>query len=45
MYFLYALASMLIGGVGRDAEHVAKHLASRQPASRPQALSPRAWGS
>jgi putative flavoprotein involved in K+ transport len=45
MYFLYALASMLIGGVGRDAEHVARHLASRQPASRPQALSPRAWGS
>ncbi len=29
MYFQYALASVLIGGVGRDAEHVARHIASR----------------
>jgi putative flavoprotein involved in K+ transport len=27
--FLYAFASMLVGGVGRDAKHVAKHIASR----------------
>jgi putative flavoprotein involved in K+ transport len=27
--FLYALASMAIGGVGRDAEYVAKHIAKR----------------
>jgi putative flavoprotein involved in K+ transport len=31
MYFQYALSSVLIGGVGRDAEHVARHIASRQP--------------
>jgi putative flavoprotein involved in K+ transport len=31
MYFLYALSSVLIGGVGRDAEHVARHIVSRQP--------------
>ena len=31
LYFQYALASILIGGVGRDAENVAGHLASRRP--------------
>jgi putative flavoprotein involved in K+ transport len=30
MYFLYSLSSVLIGGVGRDAEHVARHIASRR---------------
>jgi putative flavoprotein involved in K+ transport len=30
--FLYAFASMLIGGVGRDAERVAEHIAAREPA-------------
>jgi putative flavoprotein involved in K+ transport len=30
-YFLYSLSSLLIGGVGRDAEHIVRHLASRQP--------------
>jgi putative flavoprotein involved in K+ transport len=30
--FLYAFASMLIGGVGRDAERVAEHIAARMPA-------------
>ena len=34
LYFLYALSSVLIGGVGRDAEHVARHIASRRPAGR-----------
>lgn len=27
--FLQAFASMLVGGVGRDAERVAKHIAAR----------------
>ena len=40
MYFLYALSSVLIGGVGRDAEHVARHIASRQPIGRPEARMP-----
>jgi putative flavoprotein involved in K+ transport len=35
LLFLYALSSPLVGGVGRDAEHIAKHIASRQPNSRP----------
>jgi putative flavoprotein involved in K+ transport len=33
--FLYAMNSSLVGGVGRDAEHIAKHIASRQPNGRP----------
>jgi putative flavoprotein involved in K+ transport len=28
--FLYSLSSALLGGVGRDAEHVVEHLASTQ---------------
>jgi putative flavoprotein involved in K+ transport len=35
LVFQYALASSLVGGVGRDAEHIARHIASRQPNSRP----------
>jgi putative flavoprotein involved in K+ transport len=27
--FLYSLSSALLGGVGRDAEHVVEHLAAR----------------
>ena len=27
LFFLYAMASSLVGGVGRDAEHIAKHIA------------------
>ncbi len=30
--FLHAFASMLVGGVGRDAEHVAEHIAERHRA-------------
>jgi hypothetical protein len=30
----YALASSLVGGVARDAEHIAKHIASHQPNGR-----------
>jgi putative flavoprotein involved in K+ transport len=35
LVFLYALASSLVGGVGRDAEHIAKHIASREPRPAP----------
>jgi len=35
LVFLYALASSLVGGVGRDAEHIAKQIASREPNGRP----------
>jgi putative flavoprotein involved in K+ transport len=31
--FLYSLSSALIGGVGRDAEYIAKHIASCSPKS------------
>ncbi len=30
-FFLYAFISSLLGGVGRDAEYIAKHIASRKP--------------
>ena len=33
--FLYSFASMLIGGVGRDAERVAEHIAAREPVAAP----------
>jgi putative flavoprotein involved in K+ transport len=32
--FQYGFASMLVGGVGRDAEYVVKHLCARAPADR-----------
>jgi len=35
LVFSYALASSLVGGVGRDADHIAKHIASRAPNGRP----------
>jgi putative flavoprotein involved in K+ transport len=35
LVFLSAVASSLVGGVGRDAEHIAKHIAARQPNGRP----------
>jgi putative flavoprotein involved in K+ transport len=34
LVFSYALASSLVGGVGRDAAHIAKQIASRRPAGR-----------
>jgi putative flavoprotein involved in K+ transport len=34
LLFLYALSSPLVGGVGRDAEHIAEHIASRDPNGR-----------
>lgn len=45
LFFLSALTSTLVGGVGRDAEHIAKHIASREPNSRrvrrPEHAAPR----
>jgi putative flavoprotein involved in K+ transport len=35
LVFQYALASSLVGGVGRDAAHIAEQIASRQPNGRP----------
>jgi putative flavoprotein involved in K+ transport len=32
--FQYSFASMLVGGAGRDAEHVVEHLCARTPAAR-----------
>jgi putative flavoprotein involved in K+ transport len=35
LVFLYSLSSVLIGGVGRDAEYIATHIASRVAGDRP----------
>jgi putative flavoprotein involved in K+ transport len=35
LVFSYALASSLVGGVGRDAKHIAEHIASGDPNGRP----------
>jgi putative flavoprotein involved in K+ transport len=35
LVFQSGLASSLVGGVGRDAEHIAEHIASREPNGRP----------
>jgi putative flavoprotein involved in K+ transport len=32
--FQYSFASMLVGGAGRDAEHVVEHLCARTPTAR-----------
>ena len=37
LFFLSALTSSLVGGVGRDAEHIAKHITPREPNDRPTA--------
>jgi putative flavoprotein involved in K+ transport len=37
LLFLYALSSPLVGGVGRDAEHIAEQIASRRLPDRPKA--------
>ncbi len=37
--FLYAFASMLVGGVGRDAEWVAAHISAQRAAAAPRDLS------
>jgi putative flavoprotein involved in K+ transport len=35
LFFLHALASPLVGGVGRDAEHIATHIASSRRDGQP----------
>jgi putative flavoprotein involved in K+ transport len=37
LVFSYALASSLVGGVGRDAEHIAEQITARHPDGRPTA--------
>jgi putative flavoprotein involved in K+ transport len=39
LFFLYALASPLVGGVGRDAEHIVNHIASSRQNGRPPGLA------
>src|SRR5919197_611027 len=40
LHFLYAMSSAMIQGAGRDAEHVARHIAARVPSARPAAMEP-----
>ena len=40
LHFLYALSSAMIQGAGRDAEHVARHIAARVRGARPAAREP-----
>jgi putative flavoprotein involved in K+ transport len=39
LFFLYAMSSGFLPGVGRDAEHVARHIAWRQQNCHPTALA------
>ena len=39
LVFQYALASSLVGAVGRDAKHIAEHIAAREPNRRPIAIA------
>lgn len=41
LLFLYSLSSALLGGVGRDAEHIVDHIASRRPLRREDLSSKR----
>ena len=44
LVFLYAMASSLVGGVGRDAERIASSIASREPDGQPtQTVTGRHW--
>jgi putative flavoprotein involved in K+ transport len=40
LLFQYAVSSDVLPGVGRDAEYIAKHIASREPNGRPTAHAP-----
>ena len=40
LHFLYAMSSAMIQGAGRDAEHIARHIAARAPAARYEANAP-----
>jgi putative flavoprotein involved in K+ transport len=42
LLFLYAMSSAFLPGVGRDAKHIAKHIAAREPNGWPAALAPSA---
>jgi len=37
LFFLASAASSLVGGVGRDAEYIARHIAARTASHRPLA--------
>ena len=37
--FLYSLTSSLVGGVGRDAKHIAEHIAARSPLESTQTVA------
>jgi putative flavoprotein involved in K+ transport len=39
LLFLSTLSSALVGGVGRDAKHIVKQIAAREPVDRPPAAS------
>jgi putative flavoprotein involved in K+ transport len=39
LFFLASLTSSLVGGVGRDAEHIARHIALRDTATLPHGVS------
>jgi putative flavoprotein involved in K+ transport len=40
LLFLYSLSSPLMGGVGRDAEHIVDHIVSRRPARKEKIRGP-----
>jgi putative flavoprotein involved in K+ transport len=40
LFFLYAMSSGFFPGVGRDAEHIANHITSREPNCHPAARVP-----
>ena len=42
--FQFAFASMLVGGAGRDADYVVRHLARRRPAASPRTPAARPVG-
>jgi putative flavoprotein involved in K+ transport len=38
LFFLYAMSSGFLRGVGRDTEHIAEHIASREQSRRPKSV-------
>jgi putative flavoprotein involved in K+ transport len=42
LHFLYAMSSAMIQGAGRDAEHIARHIAARERSPRPAVKEPAA---
>jgi putative flavoprotein involved in K+ transport len=39
LLFLYSLSSALLGGVGRDAEHIVDHIVSRRLSKKDDAVA------